>query len=153
MGEGLGEGLPGIGGLDRHCNLPSTPEFSHTVPCTEVPRTPGKSSEKTMQEEQNDEEEDNGVWPDLDEYLDETVGGAIRSYQRRKLILWLVRTVIGALLFGWLANTYPWGKWVLITWIPLAILSLVAIIVLPKRMGPSMDRFDLDDSEDSESDD
>ncbi len=95
-----------------------------------------------MLDEMKEDEKGHEPCPDLDDYLDETVGDAIRSYQRRKLILWVIRTTIGVLLFGWLAKTYPWGKWVLIAWIPLAILSLVAIIVLPKHMGSSLDHFD-----------
>lgn len=47
---------------------------------------------------------------------------------RRKLVRWVVRTAIGAILFSYLAWKFEWGKWLLYTWIPLACLSLVTIL-------------------------
>jgi hypothetical protein len=65
---------------------------------------------------------------------------ALKSRFKRKLVLWCIRTCIGAVLFGWLAWQYPWGRWVLVTWIPLCLLSLGFILyglwMVPRRYAP-----------------
>lgn len=76
----------------------------------------------------HDEEEDAA---EIQDALDGFALEAVRLAQRRKLILWGIRTAIGAVLFVWLARTQTWGKWVLYAWIPLSLLSLAAIVFLP----------------------
>lgn len=64
----------------------------------------------------------------FDELLDEK----IREVQLHKLRIWVIRNLITAGLVTWLVRTYDWGIWVLYVWIPLALLSLVALLVLPR---------------------
>ncbi|MEO0338677.1 MAG: hypothetical protein AAF242_05635, partial [Bacteroidota bacterium] len=48
------------------------------------------------------------------------------EYKRRKLIQWLIRTTIAIILIA-IFWKYSWMKWVLMVYIPLALLSLFSI--------------------------
>ncbi len=48
---------------------------------------------------------------------------------RGRLIRWLIRTALGAVIFGYLASRYDWGKYILYVWVPLAVLSLISITI------------------------
>lgn len=57
-----------------------------------------------------------------------------RNYLRTKLTRWIIRTTIGAILCTILATQFSWGKWVLIVWLPLAILSLTTLLLGNRKM-------------------
>ena len=57
-----------------------------------------------------------------------------RNYLRAKLTRWCIRTTIGAILCTILATQFSWGKWVLIIWLPLAILSLTTLLLGNRKM-------------------
>ena len=50
------------------------------------------------------------------------------AYVRRKIIRWMIRTLVGVILFSFLAWKFTWGKWLLYAWIPMAALSLFVIL-------------------------
>ena len=55
--------------------------------------------------------------------------GVARNFVRKALFRWTIRTLIGAVIFSWLAWNYTWGKYLLYVWIPMALLSLVVISI------------------------
>lgn len=57
-----------------------------------------------------------------------------KNYLRAKLMRWIIRTTIGAILCTVLATQFSWGKWVLILWLPLAILSLTTLLLGNRKM-------------------
>lgn len=57
-----------------------------------------------------------------------------KNYLRAKLTRWIIRTTIGAILCTFLATQFTWGKWVLIVWLPLAILSLTTLLLGNRKM-------------------
>ena len=63
-------------------------------------------------------------------------------FLRKRLIRWVVRTMIGTILFMFLAWKYEWGRWLLFTWIPLAILSLLTIILGMRRVRKKGDEIE-----------
>ncbi len=70
--------------------------------------------------------------------LGEALGAMMEDFQRAKLRNWFIRTSIGAVVFGYLATQYSWARWILYIWIPLAVLSLLAILFLPKILRNKM---------------
>ena len=46
----------------------------------------------------------------------------------RSLRRWVIRTIIGAALFTFITLRWSWGKWALLVWIPLSLLSLAMIL-------------------------
>lgn len=70
--------------------------------------------------------------------LGDALGTMMAEFQRAKLRNWFIRTSIGAVLFGFLAMRFPWARWILYIWIPLATLSLMAILFLPKILQNKM---------------
>lgn len=57
-----------------------------------------------------------------------------RNYLRAKLMRWLIRTTIGAILCTVLATQVTWGKWVFMVWLPLALLSLTTLLLGNRKM-------------------
>ncbi|WP_038167409.1 hypothetical protein [Verrucomicrobium sp. BvORR106] len=57
-----------------------------------------------------------------------------RNYLRAKLMRWLIRTSIGAILCTIIATQFTWGKWVLMVWLPLALLSLTTLLLGNRKM-------------------
>lgn len=57
-----------------------------------------------------------------------------KNYLRAKLTRWIIRTTIGAILCTILATQFSWGKWVLIIWLPLALLSLTTLLLGNRKM-------------------
>lgn len=57
-----------------------------------------------------------------------------RNYLRAKLKRWIIRTTIGAILCTLLATQLSWGKWVLIIWLPLALLSFTTLLLGNRKM-------------------
>lgn len=84
------------------------------------------------------EEEPEAFAEGLEGGLNEAFGAMMADFQRTKLRNWFIRTSIGAVMFGYLATQYSWARWILYIWIPLAILSLVAILFLPKILQNKM---------------
>lgn len=70
----------------------------------------------------------------IEDEIKETVYSELEDLEPRvqlnlkaNFIRWVIRTAIGTLLFGTLAALFPWGRWILYVWIPLALLSLAVI--------------------------
>jgi len=59
------------------------------------------------------------------------------AFKRKKIIAWLIRTIIAAILFiiFW---EYTWVRWVLVFYIPLNIFSLYAIYKFDNTVNTKM---------------
>lgn len=58
-----------------------------------------------------------------------TLESGIHLSLKANFTRWVIRTAAGTLLFGTLATLFPWGRWILYIWIPLALLSLAVILL------------------------
>lgn len=57
-----------------------------------------------------------------------------KHYLHARLTRWVIRTLIGAIMCTVLANQFTWGKWVLMLWLPFAILSLTTLLINNRKM-------------------
>ncbi|WP_156346069.1 hypothetical protein [Verrucomicrobium spinosum] len=57
-----------------------------------------------------------------------------KNYLRAKLMRWITRPPLGAILCTFFATQFTWGKWVLIVWLPLAALSLTTLLLGNRKM-------------------
>lgn len=64
----------------------------------------------------------------------DAVLSSTRNYLRAKLRRWIIRTTIGAILCTFLVTQFSWGKWVLMVWLPLAILSLITLLLGNRKL-------------------
>ena len=84
-----------------------------------------------MKDSQQSDVQSEGIDDDISNLLqkrDAILSRTVADF-RKRLIRWVIRTVIGAALFGFLASRYSWGKYILYIWLPLAALSLLAIVL------------------------
>jgi cell division protein FtsW (lipid II flippase) len=77
-------------------------------------------------------EKEKPISDSLQKELDATKANEILSpaYQKRKLILWLIRNSILVVLYI-LFWKYEWVRWSLYVTVPLAMLSLMTIVFVP----------------------
>jgi len=97
-----------------------------------------------MEEENNLKE---SFEAEIEKYKDDTILSP--EYRRKKMILWLIRTIIAVILFivFW---EYKWVRWGAILYIPLNLFSLFSIYgfnkILNRKMNRTMNK--IDESED-----
>lgn len=92
---------------------------------------PKRSLLNTMKDSQQSDVQSEHIDDDISNLLqkrDAILSRTVADF-RKRLIRWVIRTVIGAALFGFLASRYSWGKYILYIWLPLAALSLLAIVL------------------------
>jgi Na+/melibiose symporter-like transporter len=66
----------------------------------------------------------------------------IRSVKKRKLILWVVRQVLSAGLVFYVVTEWPNMKWLVPVWLLVAAGSLVALLLMFRKLEDKMSNFD-----------
>ena len=65
-----------------------------------------------------------------------------RSIKKRKLIIWGVRQVLSAGLVFYVVNRWPNMIWLIPVWLLVAAASLIALIVMFRKLEDKMSDFD-----------
>jgi len=65
-----------------------------------------------------------------------------RSIKKRKLITWGIRQVLSAGLVFYIVTNWPDMKWLIPVWLLVAAASLVALVLMVRKLGDEMTDLD-----------
>lgn len=66
----------------------------------------------------------------------------IQSLRKRKLVIWGIRQVLSAGLVFYVVSKYPDMKWLVPVWLLIAAASLVALILMLRKLEEKMSNVD-----------